>query len=123
VSVRPRTRVATSHGPIGTDGALAVDRYLLALAGHLPTGSDAFDALSETSSSTQGSSRQGAVSATAHGATSAFPATYSHAPASAQRRSPTERTAPADGYVMVMGTGKVAIFCGRSESFACTTIL
>lgn len=45
MSVRPRTRVATSHGPIGTDGALAVDRYLLALAGHLPTGNDAFDAL------------------------------------------------------------------------------
>jgi hypothetical protein len=45
VAVRPRTRVATSHGPTRVDGASAVDRYLLALAGYVPTGRYAFDAL------------------------------------------------------------------------------
>ena len=45
MSVRPRTRVATSHGPTRIEGAFAVDRYLLALAGQMPLSGYAFDAL------------------------------------------------------------------------------
>ena len=45
MTVGPRTRVATSHGPTAIDGAEPVDRYLRALDGLLRVGGSAFDAL------------------------------------------------------------------------------
>ncbi len=45
MSVRPRTRVTASNGPTTLHGALTVDRYLRALEGLLPLGSQVFDAL------------------------------------------------------------------------------
>ncbi len=44
MSVRPRTRITTSNGPTGLDGAQPVDRYLRALDG-LPGDGPRFEAL------------------------------------------------------------------------------
>jgi hypothetical protein len=45
MSVGPRNRVTPSTGPTTLHGALTVDRYLRALEGVLPLGSQVFDAL------------------------------------------------------------------------------
>jgi hypothetical protein len=45
VAIGPRTRISTSYGPTGIDGARSVDRYLRALDGPLPVDGLAFDAL------------------------------------------------------------------------------